>query len=114
MSETFALFGMETDQTLQRAGSSQRRSHLEIRMDILACLRAGIDKPTQVMYKANLSWTALKDHVEALKGSGLLAAVEHGNRTRYALSEKGASVLAAYRKLVEDISTLTEKKSVQY
>ncbi len=63
--EEYSLFSLETPTPKNRF--SLRRSHLEVRMDILSCIKAGADKPTQIMYKANLSWTALKDHLSVLE-----------------------------------------------
>jgi predicted transcriptional regulator len=102
--QEYTLFGVE-ESVLTSSKFSLRRSHLEIRMDILSCVRAGIEKPTQIMYKANLSWSALKDHLSALLKSGLLNEVTYGNRRKFELTEKAHSVLAAYRKIVEDINS---------
>jgi predicted transcriptional regulator len=99
---------------LRRERASLRRSHLEIRMDILTCIQAGIEKPTQIMYKANLSWTALKEHLDALMASSLLREVEYGSRRKYELTEKALSVLAAYRKVVNEIQGAPEKKQIAF
>ena len=112
--EVYGLFGLEAEEPLQKLRVSQRRSHLEIKMDILSCVRAGVDKPTQVMYKANLSWTALQEHLGDLEGNGLLRATDHGNRKRLEVTEKALSVLMAYKKVLEDIRAPTEKKRVVY
>ncbi|MDG6911354.1 MAG: hypothetical protein JRN18_03300 [Nitrososphaerota archaeon] len=86
-------------------GFSLRRSHLEIRMDILSCVKAGIEKPTQIMYKANLSWTALQEHLTALEEGNLIRTIEYGSRRRYALTEKAFAVLMTYQKVLEEVSS---------
>ena len=101
------LFPLEESKPRQKF--SLRRSHLEIRMDILSCIKSGFDKPTQVMYKANLSWTALKDHLVALEGGSLIKSVEYGTRRRYELTSKAFEVLASYEKILSDISAPFKK-----
>jgi predicted transcriptional regulator len=101
--EEYALFTLNETPDLKRK-FSLRRSHLEVRMDILSCIKAGFEKPTQIMYKANLSWTALKEHLQVLEQGTLLTMVEYGNRRRYELTDKAVAVLMAYKKLVEDVN----------
>ena len=107
-SEVGSLFPLE-EPAKARQKLALRRSHLEIRMDILSCVKAGFDKPTQVMYKANLSWTALKEHLSALEEGALVRSVEYGTRRRYELTEKAYSVLAAYEKILADITAPAQK-----
>lgn len=102
--EEYALFSLNEPATLKHS-FSLRRSHLEIRMDILSCVKAGAEKPTQIMYKANLSWNALKDHLQALERGNLLVEVEEGSRRRYELTEKAMAVLMAYKKILDDVNS---------
>lgn len=78
-------------------------------MDILSCVKAGIEKPTQIMYKANLSWTALKDHLTALENGALIRTVEYGTRRKYELTEKALAVLMQYQKILDEVNTTTVK-----
>jgi len=80
-----------------------RRSHLEMVMDILAVVKAGSEKPTQIMYKANLSWVALQMHLKQLLERGLLRWAPDGERKRYELTVRGAAVMYAYAKIVEEM-----------
>lgn len=112
--EQYALFGLETEVPLQSSRLSQRRSHLEIRMDILTCVKTGVDKPTQIMYKANLSWGALKEHLEALVASELLKPVEYGNRKRFEITQRAITVLMAYRKVLQEIGAPLAKSGVTF
>ena len=95
------LFPEEETKPMQKI--SLRRSHLEIRKDIITSIKSGFDKPTQVMYKANLSWTALKDHLAALEGGSMIRCVEYGTRRRYKLTKKAFAVLTSYEKILSDI-----------
>ena len=80
-----------------------RRSQLEIRMDMLAAVKDGADKPTQIMYKANLSWVALQTHLTQLLERGLLKWVADGSRKRYEITIKGANVMYSYIKILDEI-----------
>jgi predicted transcriptional regulator len=111
--EEYALFSLNESAPLKH-GFSLRRSHLEIRMDILSCVKAGAEKPTQIMYKANLSWNALKDHLVALEQGQLLHLVEYGNRKRYELTEKAVAVLMAYRKILDDVSAVAPTPGTKF
>lgn len=106
------LFPLEESKPRQKF--SLRRSHLEIRMDILSCIKSGFDKPTQVMYKANLSWSALKEHLAVLESGTLIRSVEYGTRRRYELTEKAYLVLASYEKILSDISAPFQKAAASF
>jgi predicted transcriptional regulator len=80
-----------------------RRSQLEIRMDILSAIMAGAEGPTQILYKANLSWIILRDHLSALGEQGLVAERAVGNRKKYSLTGKGIEIASAYLNLVREI-----------
>ncbi|HKT21936.1 MAG TPA: winged helix-turn-helix domain-containing protein [Nitrososphaerales archaeon] len=106
--EEYALFSLDQPVTLKH-GFSLRRSHLEIRMDILSCVKGGCQKPTQIMYKANLSWNALKEHLEVLEKNNLLNLVTLGTRRTYELTEKAYAVLMAYTKILDEVNAPTPK-----
>jgi predicted transcriptional regulator len=80
-----------------------RRSQLEVRMDVLRAVKEGAEKPTQIMYKANLSWAALQSHLVALIQHGLLEWANDGTRKKYDLTIKGANVMLAYVKILEEV-----------
>lgn len=73
-------------------------------MDILACIKAGAEKPTQIMYKANLSWASLKEHLLVLEQGKLLATVEYGERRRYELTDRAIAILMSYEKVLEGVN----------
>ncbi|MDE1854228.1 MAG: hypothetical protein KGI38_10865 [Thaumarchaeota archaeon] len=111
--EEYPLFSLDETASLKH-GFSLRRSHLEIKMDILSCVKAGAEKPTQIMFKANLSWSALKEHLSALEHGRLLKAVDYGTRTRYELTEKALTVLMAYRKILDEVSPPAPRVAATY
>jgi len=83
-----------------------RRSELEIKMDVLRVVSTGIDRPTQIMYKANLSWIALQSNVRSLVKSGFLTEEDLGSRKRYELTQRGFEILSTYQKVVDAMSAL--------
>jgi predicted transcriptional regulator len=80
-----------------------RRSQLEIRMDILRAIMEGAEGPTQIMYKANLSWILLCDHLGALGGQGFVGERTVGNRKKYSLTGRGIEIVGAYLNLIREI-----------
>ncbi len=82
-----------------------RRSHLEIKMDILRAVMEGAEKPTQIMYKANISWAILKTHLKNLVDKDFVQEAEYGNRRRYELTSKGINILRAYTSILEQINS---------
>ena len=76
---------------------SVRRSKLDIVLSVLSAVMSGVDKPTRIMYAANLSWTLTKRILESLVEQGLLSIREKAgsrrSRIRYEITEKGANVL---------------------
>ncbi len=75
-------------------------------MDILRVTSEGIDKPTQIMYKANLSWVALLGHLKSLIESGFLREVEYGNRKKYEITQRGSELLDNYQRVVSAVREL--------
>jgi predicted transcriptional regulator len=80
-----------------------RRSMLEIRMDILRAVIEGAEGPTQIMYRANLSWILLCDHLRALSEQGYVSEKVVGNRKKYSLTGKGSEIVAAYLNLIREV-----------
>jgi predicted transcriptional regulator len=109
----YGFLGLDEPATLRHC-ISLRRSHLEIRMDILSCVKAGAEKPTQIMYKANLSWNALKEHLEALEQGGLLNLATYGRRKRYELTDKAIAVLMAYSKVIDEVNATAPAASAKF
>ena len=49
-----------------------RRSKLEILIDVLNAIKNGTEKPTRIMYKANLSWRLLNSTLSTLESQDLV------------------------------------------
>jgi len=86
----------------------RRRSRLEIILTILSAIRDKVDKPTRIMYIANMSWAPTQKMLSSLGKQGLIK-VEHtqgrGRSKRlYAITEKGINVLDYFDKAKEIIS----------
>lgn len=90
-----------------------RRSKLEIMLEVLSVVREGVDKPTRIMYAANLSWLPTQKVLDNLVKTALLReiAVPDDNRSgrRYNVTEKGLNVLAYFEgaKTLLDIEVIT-------
>jgi predicted transcriptional regulator len=89
--------------------SMVRRSRLEIYFDILDVIDSGVDKPTRIMYKANLSWNSLQDHFATLLNAEFIEEHLVKNCNRYSITEKGKSALHYYRQSLEGIITLNPR-----
>ncbi len=81
-----------------------RRSRLEIHLDVLYTIRKGVKKPTQIMYGSNLSYKPLKRVLDSLLRQGLVMEIEpidlKDKRTNvcYNLTQKGENVLNYFNK----------------
>ncbi len=85
-----------------------RRSQFEIRMDMLRAVKDGAEGPTQIMYKANLSWITLQQHLRTLVDNECLRWVENGNRKKYELTAKGTNIMHSYTSLLNEVGGHTE------
>ena len=76
---------------------SNRRSKLEITLDVLKAVRDGVDKPTRIMYVANMSWNPTQELLERLVMGGHLEVTEERtekrSKKRYVITEKGLNVI---------------------
>ena len=79
-------------------------------MDILHVVAQGANKPTQIMYKANLSWVALLGHLKALTSAGLLREVEYAKRKEYENTPRGIELLQNYQKVVAAMRDLPSEQ----
>jgi len=82
---------------------SSRRSRFEIYVDVLNEIMNGSNKPTKIMYGANLSYKPLKDILQSLLDQGLIEEVDERikdkrTKIRYELTQKGVNVVRYYSK----------------
>jgi len=66
--------------------------------DIADISKDGVLK-TQIMYRANLSFTQLNDYLRFMLGIELLASTLEGDRVTYKSTEKGLDFLQRYREI---------------
>lgn len=88
-----------------------RRSKLEVYLDVLWTIKSGVNKPTRIMYESNLSWKPLQRTLDSLIGQNLIEEYSPKNnrdkRTTYCykLTQKGENVIQ-YFKRAEDLIEL--------
>ena len=80
--------------------TSKRRDKLFIVAEILEIARDGSLK-TQIMYRANLSFTQLNDYLSFMLQISLLERVLQNDRETYRATEKGIDFLQRYREINE-------------
>jgi predicted transcriptional regulator len=76
------------------------RDRLYIVAEILEIAREGTLK-TQIMYRANLSFTQLNDYLRYMLGINLLYKICENEKERYQTTDKGMHFLQCYRELME-------------
>jgi predicted transcriptional regulator len=75
-------------------------------MDVLQVISQGIDRPTQIMYKANLSWVALQECLKSLVARTFITEEAQGSRRRYELTQTGFEILRTFQKVLEGMGAL--------
>ncbi len=74
-------------------------------LDILEAVKEGPERPTRIMYRANLSWSVCQDLLGHLVGRGLIRLIAEGERKRYELMPKGSQVIGWSSKAADEIGT---------
>lgn len=80
------------------ANPRKRRDRFYIMAEILEVALNGTLK-TQVMYKANLSFTQLNDYLSLLLNLRLLEVVKSDEKTVYKTTKRGVRYLQSYREI---------------
>jgi len=82
---------------------SKHRSRLEVVLTVLSVVADGSDKPTHIMYSANMSWTLTQSILSQLVKQGLLEVrtASESSRRRYTITEKGFNVIDYFDKAKE-------------
>ena len=75
------------------------RSQIEVLLDILKAVAEGRQKPTHIMYRANLTWKQLKKHLDFLVKQDLLKETFDNGTSSFSLTPKGKDVLGFFKKL---------------
>lgn len=82
---------------------------METYCDIVKAIGAGAEKPTHIMYRANLSWTVMQGYIKDLETQGLIVSQEVDGKRLYKLTEKGFLLLKQYVSIKEDLRLLPEE-----
>ncbi|HZW57379.1 MAG TPA: winged helix-turn-helix domain-containing protein [Nitrososphaerales archaeon] len=86
-----------------------RRSRMDTSMDIIRAIGAGAQRPTHIMYKANLSWGSLQDYIANLEKRGLVASsVTTSNNKEYGLTQKGFELLERINSIRDDLIVISD------
>jgi predicted transcriptional regulator len=80
-----------------------KRSRIEIYFDTLKVIERGATKPTEIIYKASLSWKILNEILPILVTKGFIREELLKNSKRYHISDKGYNALFYYRKSLEGL-----------
>jgi len=83
---------------------TQKRSRLEIYLDVLRAIKKGVNKPTRIMYKTNLSWKPLQEILESMTSQEIIKKIEVNKRKKYVITEKGLNVLRYFEEMMELIN----------
>lgn len=79
---------------------SPRRSKLELQLIILSAIEDGVDKPTRIMYAANMSWKPVQKILSRLVEQGLIVVMTNSKREqskrRYMITKKGSKILTFF------------------
>ena len=95
-------------------GQLLRRSRLETYFEILNAIKEGAEKPTHIMYRANLSWVVLKQYFRALEEAGLLSSVPRKKKICYQLTDKGSEILNRFLAIREEMSEALDDLTCSY
>ena len=95
---------------------SSRRSRFEIYVDILTEIMNGSQKPTKIMYGANLSYKPLKEILQSLLNQNLIDEEEgiikdKRTKVKYILTQKGVNVIRYYSK-AKDLVEISNPKDL--
>jgi len=87
----------------QKSAAEGRRSMLQIKVDILRVIAAGYGKPTQIMYRANLSWNVLQTQLKAFIDSDMIEVEQYGSRRKYLITPRGMEMISSYQRVEREI-----------
>jgi predicted transcriptional regulator len=83
-----------------------RRSKLEIYLEVLKIVKGGTEKPTRIMYQANISWQPLMKILSSMVSQELIEEIDmtSGRRRRdkrtsriYVITMKGEQVIRYFK-----------------
>ncbi len=83
-----------------------RRSIHDIYFDVLKVIGSGVDKPTRIMYKANLAWSTMQNVFKRLIDGGFITVRYKNASKRYYLTDKGRRAVYYHMKSMEGLIPL--------
>lgn len=89
----------------------RKRSRLEMYLDVLETIKSGVNKPTNIMYKCNLSWIPTQEIIASLIEKGLIDVTEKRRKKTYEITEKGRDLLS-YLEDVLDLLVTHRRRAV--
>ena len=81
-------------------------------LDVLEKIGQGINKPTNIMYRCNLSWRPFQEILRSLIEKGLIEEIEKYNRKYYVITKKGNETIFYLKKLILILHPVRNGKSV--
>ena len=79
---------------------------MQVELDIMQVIHKGIDRPTRIMYRTNLSWSVMQGFLAILENQGLIQIKKENGRTLYSLTDKGNNLLATYDSVKSQFDTI--------
>ena len=83
-----------------------RRSKLDIVGDVLRVVSEGAEKPTNIMFKANLTWPLALAYLEVLVRHAMVKADASGGKVSYHITPKGMALLRSFMETEEAAAEL--------
>ena len=80
----------------------KKRDRLEVIRDILRVIQTGSGKikPTQILYKSNLSHGMMKDYIKDILSIGLAKETHAKEGRTYSITEKGLKYISEYKTII--------------
>lgn len=83
------------------AADRDRRSRLEVKIDILRAISEGISKQSHIIHRSNVSWSMAQNFIHKLEQQGLIAASRTKGRKVIVITERGKRVLDSYTSIIK-------------
>ncbi len=81
---------------------------METYCDILKAIGFGTERPTHIMYKANLSWTVMQGCIKTLENNEIVTSYESEGKRLYRLTDKGFALLKQYASIRESLQLASD------
>jgi len=88
---------------------TRKRSRLEMYLDVLETMESGINKPTNIMYKCNLSWVPMQEILNSMIEKNLVAEVEKESKKTYEITQRGRDLLGYLQNMVDVLASRRQK-----